>query len=141
MTVEEVKAGLVREPLFVYRGERDVSIIPSTSETLIEVPGTDYVERGYFQFHEDRLLVMIVVLARGLISYYEVYESLVRRYGPATTLDPSAAVWLLDGLRLSLERPVVLKYVDDAVFSALIEAGRSLRDYEAEARASFLEGL
>lgn len=141
MTLEQVKAELQRESLFLYRGDRDVSIVPATGQPLIEVEGRAYVERGYFQFHENRLLVLIVTLARELVSYYEVYSALTASHGPATTLDPSAAVWVLDGLRLSLEKPVTLKYVDIATFEALATSGRSGTDYELMTRQAFLDTL
>jgi hypothetical protein len=141
MSVEEVKAQLRREPLFDYRGDRDVSLVPQTKQILIEVAGRSFVERGYFQFHDGKLLVMIVRLARELVSYYEVYSRLTSRYGDASSLDPSSAEWSLPDMRLSLEKPVVLKYVDSASFDALKKASSAGRDYEAETRQQFLDGL
>jgi hypothetical protein len=141
MTVEQVKTELVKESLFLFRGDRDVSLVPQTQEILIEVPGRTFVERGYFQFHDGKLLVMILVLAREEVSYFEVYRELSSRYGEATSLDPSSAVWELGGMRLSLEKPVVLKYLDRATFEALRDSSRAGRDYELLTRQQFLGTL
>ena len=141
MSVDEVKAELAKEPLFSYRGDRDVSLLPASRQILIEVPGRTFVERGYFQFHEGKLLVMIVLLAREQVSYFEVYTELSSRYGATSVLDPAQAVWELKGTRLALEKPVVLKYVDSATFQALRDASRVGTDYELLTRRQFLESL
>jgi hypothetical protein len=141
MSLEEVKTELRREVLFDYRGDRDVSLLPEGDQILIEVSGRSFVERGYFQFYDGRLLVMIVRLSRELVSYYEVYSRLTSHYGGAASLDPNAALWSLPGVRLSLEKPVVLKYVDSVSFDALKAKSSAGRDYEAETRAQFLDGL
>ena len=141
MTLEQAKEALRREPLFYYRGDPDVSIVPSTGQTLIEVEGRGFVERGWLQFRGERLEILIVALARELVSYYEVYSTLSRRYGPVQTLDPGAAVWDLGELRLSLEKPVVLKYVDVAGFEATLDESRVGRDWEMETRQAFLDSL
>lgn len=141
MSVDEVKAQLAKEPLFSYHGDRDISLLPASRQILIEVPGRTFVERGYFQFHDGKLLVMIVMLAREQVSYFEVYTQLSTRYGPTTALDPTQAVWELPGTRLALEKPVVLKYLDSVTFKALTEAGRAGTDYELMTRRQFLESL
>ena len=141
MTLGEVKAALAREPLFYYRGEPDLSLLPATRQALIEVPGRAYVERAYFQFHDDRLLSVIVHLSRELVSYFDVYSQLASRYGDATSIDPASATWIFPSLKLSLEKPVVLKYVDRLVFDTLTSESAAGTDWEEESRQSFLERL
>jgi hypothetical protein len=141
MSVDEVKAQLAKEPLFSYHGDRDVSLLPASRQILIEVPGRTFVERGYFQFHDGKLLIMIVLLAREQVSYFEVYTQLSSRYGPTSALDPAQAVWELPGTRLALEKPVVLKYVDSAAFQSLRDESRLGTDYELLTRRQFLESL
>jgi hypothetical protein len=141
MTVDEVKTQLLKETLFLFRGDPDVTQLPQSQQILIEVPGRTFVDRGYFQFQDGKLLIMIVVLSRAAVSYFDVYQELATRYGEPASLDPSAAVWEIKGTRLSLEKPVVLKYVDSLAFDALTASGRVGRDYDLETRQQFLDSL
>ena len=40
MGLDEVKKALAADPLFIYRGDPDVSFLPQTDQSLIECPGT-----------------------------------------------------------------------------------------------------
>jgi hypothetical protein len=135
MTLDEVKAGLLDDPLFAYRGDPDVSFLPLPAQTLIECRGNSYLDRAYFQFHEDRLYIMILALDRDTLDYYTLYRTLTAKYGETSSLSPTDAVWVFPSLRLSLEKPLSVKYIDRQVFALLQEAGKaqeSLRDLSKE---------
>lgn len=141
MSMEAVKAALAADGLFAYRGDPDVSLLPRPSETLIEVAGTSFIRRAFFQFYEDRLFVMILSLNEREIDHYSVFTSLSGKYGKPRVLSPSESVWLDEATRLAVERPLAIKYIDLAVFDELKAAGEAVRSYEDLLRAEFLGDL
>jgi hypothetical protein len=139
MGLEQVKAKLAADALFGYRGDPDVSLLPTPQQTLIECSGASWVRRAFFQFHEGRLLSIILVLDDRRLDYYTLFETLSRKYGGSTRLDPAEAVWEFPGLRLSLERPLSVKYLDSGVFAALREQGRAGEALSEVSKKMFLE--
>ena len=58
MSLEETKDNLVKDPDFGYHGDRDVSLVPNSSKTLIETDaerglGSNFLTRCWFQFAFD----------------------------------------------------------------------------------------
>jgi hypothetical protein len=139
MELEVVKELLQKDPLFAYRGDPDVSLLPQPQQTLIECEGTSYIRRAFLQFHERRLYILILALDPQRLDYYTMYSTLSGKYGEPDRLDPSEAVWEFEGLRLSLERPLSVKYIDTEVFDKLQDEAQAGEDLRALARDQFLE--
>jgi hypothetical protein len=139
MEMETVKKILAEDPLFNYRGEPDVTFTPDRKETIIECSGNSYVTRAYFQFHENRVFIITIVLNQDTLDYYTMFTSLVKKYGNPATLNPDEAVWLFESSRLQLEKPLEVKYIATKVFDSLIEAGKAEAAAEDMARDTFLE--
>lgn len=121
MDIETVKVELLADSIFGYRGERDVSLLPGENRTLIETTGLSFIKRAWFQFKEDKLYIMTFMLNPDRVDYYSIYSSLVEKYGEPDTLDPRKAVWDDKTTRLSLERPLTVKYLDVAVFQSILD--------------------
>ncbi len=139
MSLEQVTERLVSDPLFGYRGEPDVSLLPSAQQTLIESTGSSWVRRSFFQFQDGRLFSIILMLDPQRLDYYTLYETLTRKYGNCARLNPSEAVWDFSGVRLSLERPLAVKYLDTAVFERLREEGKAGESMSEMSKKMFLE--
>lgn len=138
MSMEEVQAALRADGLYFYRGEPDVSLLPRPNESIIEVSGLSYVRRAFFQFYEGRLFVMIYAINESRMDHYSVFTTLSSRYGKPLMLSPAESVWD-DGLtRLSVERPLAVKYIDLETFNALKAASEAVRSAEELLRADFL---
>jgi hypothetical protein len=135
MTLDEVKGALIAEPLFSFTGDPDVSLLPSGNQQLIESSGNAFVERGYFQFDADRLFVLTLRLDPQRVDYFSVLTALSGKYGDPGVLSPRDAVWEFGDTRMSLERPVVVKYQDTRAVEASINAAPAplrLRDLTLE---------
>lgn len=141
MGLDAVKQMLQQDDFFRYRGDPDVSLIPSTNTPLIDAAGRAYIRRGLFQFRENQLYLISLVLDGGRIDYFSVYESLVRQYGEPDSLSPQLTVWTDDQTRISLERPLTVKYTDVTTFDAIVEEGQMLEALEDISRDLFLEQL
>ncbi len=139
MGLDEVKALLDADGLFDWRGEPDVSLLPRPNETVIEVSGSGFVKRAFFQFHEGKLFVMIYLMNEDRIDHYSIFTSVSARYGKPAYLSPSESVWYDDATRMSIERPLAVKYVDRATFDALKAAGELEESWEDILRADFLD--
>jgi len=135
MDMDAVKEALLADSLFGYRGERDVSLLPTMNRSLIETVGASFIKRSWFQFYEEKLYIMTFNLDSEKVDYYSVYSALVAKYGEPVSLDPRKAVWSDDRVTMSLERPLTVKYVDTEVFKSLLDesgADRAATDIQRE---------
>jgi hypothetical protein len=139
MDIEEVKQLLIDDPLFDYRGDPDISFLPLPPQTHIETSGSSFIRRAYFQFDQDLLYIIILSMDPERLDYYTLYTTLSEKYGQPTSLDPTGAVWRFEGLRLSLERPLSVKYIDSTVFEALQEEGQVQEDLWEISKDNFLQ--
>ena len=107
-----------------YRGTPDVSFSPGRDEKIIEARGLHFIQRGIFQFRQEKLFTIILELNPLTLDYYTLYTTFVERYGEAKFLSPEISTWEDGTVRLMLEKPLTLKYLDIAVIDALTkEAG------------------
>lgn len=141
MPLEQAQEALLTDPNFLYRGGPDVQFLPITRKPIIETEGRAFIETGIFQFHEGELYVISLVLNRSRLDYFAVYENLVDQYGEPERLDPGQAVWENERTRVSLERPLTVKYIDLPVFRAIVEAGAVEEALDEVTRERFLEQL
>lgn len=139
MDLDQVKKALMADPLFGYRGDPDVSLLPQSRQYLIESAGGSYVRRAYFQFADQKLLTMILVLDQEKLDHFSLFSALSTKYGAPTSLSPQETVWQSDSVRLSLERPLTVKYIDRAMFASLVGKGGAPSDLENLSREKFIE--
>ncbi len=136
---EQVKEDLLQNPYFLYRGDPDVSLIPRERTPFIDSAGAGFVRRGMFQFHDDGLYTIILNLNENIIDFYTMYTTMTERYGEPLRLDPSHVVWEDAFTRISLERPLTVKYLDIESFESLRQAGQIEQSLRTLSRESFLE--
>lgn len=146
MSVESAKDALKKNTAFGYNGDRDVSLLPGENRTLIETDARDfarwsYLEQCWFQFYEDKLYVIMLNLNRKKVDYYSVFSSLCKKYGDPVEFSPERAVWKNDDIQMSLERPLVLKYIDLKTFNSLLEESRVEKTAGEKLRDDFLDSL
>ena len=139
MELEQVKEALLSDPLYGYRGDPDVSLLPQSHQYLIECAGASFIHHAYFQFANEHLLTMIFVLDPEKLDYYSLFSALSAKYGPTTNLNPQESVWQSEAVRLSLERPLTVKYVDQAAFNTLGGKPSTPSDLEGLSREKFIE--
>jgi hypothetical protein len=138
MGLDDLKNNLQKDALFYFRGDRDVSLLPAREQTLVETTGLSFIRRAFFQLAGGNLFIMAFSLDTQLVDHYSVFTSFVKKYGEPDALSPSEAVWENEETRVSLERPLTIKYIDKAVFNRLIAESRELQSNELFARQEFL---
>lgn len=141
MGLEEAKEALKSESLLAYAGDEDVSLMDDGQQTLIDSRGDGIILRASLQFVEGKLYAMIFILNPEHIDHYSLFTTLSAKYGKPSSLSPSASVWGDESVRLSLEKPLTLKYVDMQAFQKLIDSGSIERGRRELDTQEFLNGL
>jgi hypothetical protein len=139
MELEDLKGALQKDALFSFRGDRDVSFLPNRDQSLIETTGFSFVRRAFFQLRDGKLFVMAFNLDTGLVDHYSVYTSFVKKYGEPVSLNPREAVWESGAVRISIERPLTVKYIDKEVFADVIAQSETKASSELYLRQEFLD--
>jgi len=138
MSLDELKSALEEDKMFNFRGDRDVSFLPAREESLVETSGSSFVKRAFFQLRDGALFIMAYTLNTNMMDHYSVFTDLVEKYGPPTYLDPKEAVWETEALRVSIERPLTVKYIDKKVFDDIISESALVESKRVQQRQEFL---
>ena len=141
MPIDEVKEILKHDSSFLYRGDRDVSLLNNKNRSVIEANGVHFVKRGSFQFYNERLYSIIVQMNSENIDYYSIYSSLVEKYGEPIMVDQKKSLWEDGRVRLILERPLTLKYIEVSVFKEIIENRDKKEAISEEIRERFIRAF
>jgi hypothetical protein len=141
MGLDELKEALSRDNYFYFRSDRDVSLLPARNETLIDTTGFSFIRRAYFQLKDGAVFIMAFTLDPGMLDHYSVFTSFVRKYGEPETLDPRQAVWTSERTRVSIERPLTVKYIDLGVFNELVNESEVRSSSEVYLRQEFLDSF
>lgn len=139
MTMDETKEALKADPWFLFRGDPDVSLLAVPNETLIDCAGTGYISRALFQFDQDRLFTITIVVNNRRSDYYSLFTTLTAKYGEFDSLSPEMVIWDDGATRMTLERPLTVKYIDREVLDRKREESRTGRDLLEESHRAFLE--
>jgi hypothetical protein len=111
--LEPLKEAIRNDGVFNFREDRDVSFLPSDQEqTLVETQGFGFIRRAFFQLRYGEVFIMSFTLDTSLVDHYSVFTAFVNRYGEPSSLSPREAVWETDTTRVSIERPLTVKYID-----------------------------
>ena len=139
MGLDDLKNALIKDTYFNYRGDRDVSLLPYRDETLIDISGYSFIKRAYFQLKDKTVYIMAFSLNPELIDHYSVYTTFTKKYGEPAVLDPKQAVWTSETTRISIERPLTIKYIDLGTFNEIIDESKLRGDVEIKLRQEFLD--
>ena len=141
LDLSELKAALSAHPYLSFRGDPDVSLLAREEELLVQSEGLGFVLRGICQLYNQRVYLVSFQLDSQRIDYFTMYSTLTAKYGDPDLLSPDEAVWENAELRLSLERPLTIKYLDREVFAQIIESSKREESLMEMEREVFLEGF
>jgi hypothetical protein len=147
--LEELKEAVRKDGIFYFREDRDVSFLPSDQEqTLVETQGFSFIRRAFFQLRYGEVFIMSFTLDTALVDHYSVFTSFLNRYGEPSSLSPQEAVWETNETRVSIERPLTIKYIDKYNFDmfkrspeAILIGPSADGAREMLNRSEFLEGF
>jgi hypothetical protein len=138
MTLDDLKAALLLDNLFHFRGDRDVSFLPVREQSLVETTGSSFIRRAFFQLRDGLVFIMAFTLNTEIIDHYSIFTQFVDRYGQPVYLDPRMAIWETEETRISIERPLTVKYIDRVVFNDIINESGLIESGQVRMRQEFL---
>jgi hypothetical protein len=139
MSLDDLKNALIDDNFFNFRGDRDVSFLPIRQQSLVETTGTSFIRRAFFQLRDDVVFIMSFSLNTQMIDHYSVFTQFVERYGQPSSLDPRAAIWETEQTRISIERPLTVKYIDKIVFDDILNESGLIESNQVRRRQEFLD--
>ncbi|MDR2144628.1 MAG: hypothetical protein LBP29_09695 [Treponema sp.] len=139
MSLDELKEALAVDGLFVFRGDRDVSFLPVKEENLVETTGLSFIRRAFFQLRDGKVFIMAFSLDPDMVDHYSVFTTLRKKYGDPGSLNPGQAVWESGETRVSIERPLTVKYIDMEVFNRIIGESKAEESSQVFLRQGFLD--
>lgn len=139
MSMENVKKELLSDGNFNFRGDPDISILRRPDQSLIECRGYDFIERAFFQFKEDSLYSITILLNQEMLDHYSLYTTLSGKYGDPDRLDPERSVWESETNILALERPLQIKYMDRKIMEGITTESKISESLSELSQAQFLE--
>jgi len=139
LSLEQVKELLKNSPYFSYRGDPDVSLLNRPLTNLIETEGNFYILRGAFQFYQEKLHSITLVMNPRMLDYFSFFTSFSKKYGLTKALDPSRAYWEDESTRLVLEKPLTIKYLDIKTLNSLTGETQTTEAQGKIAREKFIE--
>jgi hypothetical protein len=139
MGIEELKEALRRDTeAYLFREDRDVYHVPLRNENYVETTGRGFIKRGFFQLKDASLFVISLELNTDRMDYYSVFTTFRERYGEPASLDPQKATWESETVRVSVERPLTVKYIARAVFDTILAEAEAGKSAETVLRENFL---
>ncbi|MCP5514807.1 MAG: hypothetical protein H7A26_05030 [Spirochaetales bacterium] len=138
MRMEDVKKALTENSWFDYRGDPDVTMLASPNQQLIESRGYSFIEKGYFQFYNEKLFIMTLVFNRERLDFYTMHMLLEGKYGKAARLDPKGAYWENSAVFISLEKPLSIKYMDRNTLDEIAKERKGVEDRGSKNKEEFL---
>ena len=138
MSLEDLKAGLLSDRYFNFRGDRDVSFLPAREQSLVETTGNSFIRRAFFQLRDGLVFIMSFTLNTEIIDHYSIFTQFAERYGQPTYLDPGISVWETEETRIAVERPLTVKYIDKIVFNDIINESGLIESGQVQLRQDFL---
>ena len=138
MSLDDLKAALLKDSLFNFRGDRDFSFLPAREENLIETTGSSFIRRAFFQVREGAVFIMSFTLNTNMVDHYSVFTTFVEKYGQPSDLNPRESVWENDDVRITVERPLTVKYIDKKVFDAILNESELVQSRRVRQSQEFL---
>jgi hypothetical protein len=139
MGIEELKEALSRDTeAYLFREDRDVYFVPLRNENYVETTGRGFIKRGFFQLKDGSLFVISLELNSDRMDYYSVFTAFRERYGEPDSIDPQKAMWESETVRVSIERPITVKYIDRVIFDASLAEAQAEKSAETVLRENFL---
>jgi len=139
MNIDDLKASLLEDNYFNFRGDRDVSLLPQREQSLVETTGSSFIRRAFFQLRDSQVFIMSFALNTQVIDHYSVFTQFVEKYGQPTSLDPRAAIWETEDTRIAIERPLTVKYIDKIVFGEIMDESGVIESNRVKQRQDFLD--
>jgi len=138
MNLDDLKENLLKDTLFNFRGDRDVSFLPAREQSLVETTGSTFISRAFFQLRDGEVFIMAFSMNTLIIDHYSIFMQFQEKYGQPSYLDPTIAVWETEDTRIAIERPLTVKYIDKNIFDDIVNESILAESNQVRLRQDFL---
>jgi hypothetical protein len=138
MKIDDLKEALLKDDYFHFRGDRDVSFLPVREQSLVETTGSSFIKRAFFQLRDGNVFIMAFTLNTEIVDHYSIFTQFTEKYGEPSYLDPRTAIWETDETRISIERPLTVKYIDKVVFNDIVNESGLIQSDQVQRRQEFI---
>ncbi|MDR2730182.1 MAG: hypothetical protein LBB81_04710 [Treponema sp.] len=138
MNLDDLKEKLTNDGMFNFRGDRDVSFLPSREQSLVETTGKSFIKRAFFQLRDGTVFIMSFNLNTEIVDHYSIFTQFKEKYGEPSWLNPREAVWETENTRVAIERPLTVKYIDKTVFDNILNESGLIESGQVKLRQDFL---
>ncbi|QEN03245.1 hypothetical protein EW093_00505 [Thiospirochaeta perfilievii] len=115
-----------------------MSMLLTDNRSIIESKGSVYIDNGYFQFYKDVLYTITLILDTKKIDYHTIYTTFTDKYGKHTSLNPKVVTWQDDRVKITLEKPLTIKYVSLVEFNEILESDTTEKAIQERLREDFI---
>ena len=141
MNKENVIVRLSKESIFDTSDQEKLSFRNEPDKEILKIRGINFIKMAYFHFYNDILFQITLDLDMNKISYYDVLIKLQNKYGKPIKFTPETANWENNTIKLSLQRPVILKYISINISKELLEESKESSNFYKISREKFLNSL
>lgn len=138
LSLEEAKVVISNDGYFKYTGDPDVSMLLSDNRAIIECSGYSYIKNGYFQFYNETLYTITLVLDPKEIDYHSIFTQFIKKYGKYSKLTPSIVTWENSEIIITMEKPLTIKYVGKKIYDKIIEEDTTQKAIQEQLRQDFI---
>ena len=121
------------------RSLRIIRIEPDTE--IISTEGNGFINLGYFHFNNDRLYQILLKIDEQKIGYYYLLKNLSEKYGKPSIFTPKKVSWENEKVKIVLEKPCTLKYVDNTIWDEIINRDQTSDAVIEQIRKKFVDDL
>ena len=89
-----------------------VDITAEESETFLALEENKFYKSGYFIFKDDSLYSITIYFQPNQVDFLELLSALNSKYDKGNFLDANTVAWQNGNMRMILERPSVIKYIN-----------------------------
>lgn len=139
MPMEAVRELLVKSPEFNFIKEEVLTIRIEPDKEILSTEGRGFIIEGYFHFYHDRLYQITLKLSEKKIGYYLLLKRLTNKYGNPTGFSPQKASWENEIVRIVIEKPCTIKYIDLPVWSGFAGLNEKPDNIMEEVRDNFVD--
>ena len=125
--------------LFNYKEEDVVFDESSRSKNIISSLGYGFLKNAVFQFNKEKLYTMSFYLDSSKIDYFSLSKSFKDKWGIPSEVTPNNFMWENNSVRILLEKPLIVRYIDLSVLKEEKEAEKQNKTTKEEDRQEFLK--
>ncbi len=120
MNIETVRGLISSMNDFLPIRDEILQIRIEPDKQILTTQGLNFVNKGYFHFHDDSLYQILIKFNSTKIGYYNLLKNLTEKYGKPIALTPKKASWENEKIRITIEKPSTIKYTDKLIWESII---------------------